>query len=170
MGFNYARPEILSVCFLCTRLLSLLFDLGPWAGCGKIRMKHPYSLTLSLYAMELGVPRARWDAHKLNSIENSIWDQTFPGANSAGIIMYKKTHSTFQPEQSRLQRPPPWKWKSFWGKPQGSVSRRVSTLTNFPWMLSDGCKMSAGRNKSRRSLTLGQQLEVESHFTSPVHL
>lgn len=76
-------------------------------------MKHPYHTSLSLYAMKLTVPWARWDTHKMNSIENSIWEPDVSWSHQHWYHNVQKPPSTFQPEQSALQRPPPWKqlWK-----------------------------------------------------------
>lgn len=115
MGLKYAKPEILFQTTLAKSvlvyapgyLLFVHFDFGPQAESCKIRMKHPYYITLSLYAVELDVPRARWDTHKLNSIENSIWDQTFPGANNTGIIMYKRHTVRFSQNNHDFKGPHP---------------------------------------------------------------
>lgn len=146
MGLNYAKLEILFQTTLSKsvltyapgHLLSVHFDSGPQAGCCKIRMKHPYHITLSLYAMELEVPGARWDTHKLNSIENSIWDQTFPGANSTGIIMYKR--HTVRSSQNNHD----FKGRHPESENQFEANLKVPSRWEFPhWRISLGCLQTA---------------------------
>lgn len=128
-------------------VLLFIVILGPELGAA------PY-ISLSLYAMELEVPRARWDTHKLNSTENSIWDQTFPGAISSGIIMYKRHPVRSSQNNPDFKGPHPESngEKSFRGKPQGCVSLRGSVL-EFLFAL-DCLKMKTGENKAHYLLFL----------------
>lgn len=54
-----------------------------------------------------------WNTRKLNSIENSIWDQTCPQANSTGIIMYKRHPACFCQNNHNFKGPHPERllWK-----------------------------------------------------------
>lgn len=119
---------------------------------GKIWMENPYySLYFfSVYAMKLEVPRARWDTHKLNSIENSIWDQTFPRAITTGIIRYKRHLVRFCQNNHNFKAPHPNSYcnKLFLGKPQGHVSLKGSIAKSSFWMLSGCLKMNTGENKT----------------------
>lgn len=45
--------------------------------------------------------------HKFNSIEDSIWDQTFPGAISTGIIMDKRHTVRFSQNNHDFKGPHP---------------------------------------------------------------
>lgn len=105
-SFQAISPTALSLLAPCY-LLSVHLDSGPQAESCKIRMKHPHWITFSLRAIELQILGARWDTQKFNSTENSIWDQTFPGASSAAAMMCKRHTVAFQPEQSGLQSTPP---------------------------------------------------------------
>ena len=129
LSHDYARDYLLTVHWF--RALRSL-----------IRMKHPpYCMTLWLYVTELEVPGARWDEHKLNSTENSIWNETCPGAKGTGIIMYKRhTHPISSQNNHRFKGLQPCKWKSFWEEPQGLVSSRGFTLKNFPQKLQTALK------------------------------
>lgn len=147
-------------------LLSLHFYSGLQGGLRKIRMKHPYYTFLLLYAMKLEVPRAHWDTHKLNSIENSIWDQRFPRAISTGIIMYKKHPVRFSQNNRDFKGPHPNNdcEKSFLGKPQGHVFLKGSTPECFTWMFLDCFNMNTGENSS--SFLFSSSLLITSHWIS----
>ncbi len=116
--------------------------------------------------MELKVSRARWDTHKLNSTENSIWDQTFPGAISAGIVMYKGRLQRSSQNNPNFKGPHPESGyeKSFRGEPQGHVSVRGFTLQSFFWMLSDWLKMNTGENNTHYLLFSFSLFAMSLHF------